>query len=72
MLTADVFIDGQQVETVQLPTNLTARRYAPFWRYELPQGKHTVRLKIRNPAPGAFVTLDRAVVYANAPKRPPV
>jgi len=72
VLTADVFVDGQQVETVQLPTSITARRYAPFWRYGLPQGSHSVRLTIRNPAPGAYVTLDRAIVYANAPKRPAI
>jgi hypothetical protein len=72
VIVADVFIDGQMAETVELPTGHTRRRYAPFWRYGLADGHHTVRLKIRTPSPDLGVGLERAIVYGPAPVRPPV
>jgi hypothetical protein len=41
-----------------------------FWRYQLPSGKHTVRLKLANPAEGGIVGLDYAILYADKPSRP--
>lgn len=72
VIVADMFIDDRLVETVELPTNVSRRKYVPFWRYELPEGRHTVRLKIRNPSPDASVSLERAIVYGSRPARPPV
>jgi hypothetical protein len=72
VIVADMFIDDRMVETVELPTSLPRRRYVPFWRYELPEGKHTVRLKIRTPSPDASVFLERAIVYGSKPVRPPL
>lgn len=72
VVVVDVFIDGQQSETVELPTNLARRRFVPFWKYELPEGRHTVRLKVRNPSPDASVSLERAIVYGSRPGRPPM
>lgn len=72
VILADVFIDDRLVEEVELPTSVARRRYVPFWKYELPDGKHTVRLKIRNPSPDASLTLERVVVYGSKPVRPPV
>jgi len=67
----EVYVDGQQVETVKLPTNQTARRFVAFWRYQLPKGRHTVRLRLANPAEGGVVALDYAILYSDAPSRPP-
>ena len=67
----EVSVDGTQVETVALPTNQNARRFVAFWRYQLPKGKHHVRLKLANPREGGIVTLDYAILYADAPSHPP-
>jgi hypothetical protein len=72
VIQVEVAIDGAVVETVELPTSHTRRRYAPFWRYGLAPGKHTVELKVKSPVPGAFVTLERAVIYGPTPVKPPV
>jgi hypothetical protein len=72
LIVADVFIDDRLAETVNLPTNVTRRRFTPFWKYELPDGKHTVRLKVRNPSGEASVFMERAVIYGSKPKRPDV
>lgn len=72
VLTVDVFVDGRLVETVELPTNVTRRRYIPFWRYELADGPHTVRLVVRTLEPGATLRLQRAIVYGKAPRTPEV
>ncbi len=72
VIVADVFIDDRPAEAVNLPTNFTSRRFTPFWKYELPEGKHTVRLKLRNPSGAASVFMERAVIYGSKPKLPTV
>jgi hypothetical protein len=72
VLVVEVYIDDRLAETVSLPTNFTARRFTPFWKYGLPEGKHEVRLKVRNPSGDASVSLERAVVYRSTPGRPAV
>jgi hypothetical protein len=66
----EVHVDGKLVETVKLPSNQTTRRFVAFWRYQLPNGKHTVRLKLANPAEGGVVALDYAILYSDKPSRP--
>ena len=72
VLTIDMFIDDVLAETVALPTNFTRRRYIPFWKYELPDGTHTVRLKARTIEPGATLRLQRAIIYGKTPKTPEI
>jgi hypothetical protein len=72
VLTVDMFVDDARVETIELPTNLTRRRFIPFWRYGLPDGAHTVRLKVRDQAPGTTLRLQRAIIYGASPKLPDV
>jgi len=66
----EVYVDGKHVETVKLPSNQTTRRFVAFWRYQLPNGKHNVRLKLANPAEGGVVALDYAILYSDEPSRP--
>jgi hypothetical protein len=62
VLTTDVYVDGRLVETAELPTDFTRRRFVPFYRYELPRGRHTVRLALRNPPARGRVALDHVIV----------
>jgi hypothetical protein len=66
----EVHVDGTLVETVKLPTNQATRRFVAFWRYQLPNGKHRVRLKLASPAEGGIVALDYAILYGDTPSRP--
>ncbi len=66
VINAEVYIDGKLVEKTALPTDYQKRKFIPFWRYELPEGKHTVRIKVTNPS-SSYVQLERAVIYGSAP-----
>jgi len=66
----EVHVDGKLLETVKLPSNQNARRFVAFWRYQLPKGKHTVRLKLANPSEGGVVALEYAIIYSDQPSRP--
>jgi hypothetical protein len=72
VVTAEVSVDGGPSDVVELPTNQARRRYAPFWRYQLAPGRHTVRVKMRPLPPGAALFIERVIVYGPEPKRPPV
>ncbi len=72
VLRVDMFVDDVKVETVELPTNFTARRFVPFWRYELPNGRHSVRLVVTNPTAGASLHLQRAIIYGASAGEPGV
>jgi hypothetical protein len=66
----EVHVDGKLLETVKLPSNQNARRFVAFWRYQLPKGKHTVRLKLANPSEGGVVALEYAIIYSDQLSRP--
>jgi len=46
---AELYVDGEKVETAKLPTNFTTRRYDLFWKYPLTKKKHSVSIKVLNP-----------------------
>ncbi len=64
---AEVYLDGKLLETVQLPTSFTTRRYELVWKYQLPQGKHTVRLKLINPDANQHLRMSDIIVYGSKP-----
>jgi hypothetical protein len=43
-------IDGK-TETLVLPTNFQGRKHDIYWNYDLPKGKHEVRLEVIDPDP---------------------
>ena len=62
-----VYVDGKPVETAKLPVDFTHRRYDLFWKYQLPKGKHTVRIKLLNPDSDHVVRLNELLVYSDKP-----
>ena len=60
-------IDGTLVETAKLPTAFRDRRFYPFYKYQLPNGKHSVRFKVLNPTADAKVSLEQVVTYGEEP-----
>jgi len=64
---AELYIDGVKTETSKLPTAFTTRRYDLFWKYMLPNKKHTVVVKILNPKEGYSVEPGDYIVYKDKP-----
>jgi hypothetical protein len=60
----EVYVDGKLMESVELPANFTTRRYELFWKYQLPNQKHTVRIKLLNPAPENPIHLEDVIIYS--------
>lgn len=63
----EMYIDGELIEKAKLPTAANQRRFTPFWRYQLPKGKHKVVIKILNPVDYASPQVDFAVIYDDTP-----
>jgi len=61
----EMYIDGVLVLTTKLPTNFIKRKYIPFWKYQLPMGKHTVQFKVLNPTDKASIHLSNAIIYSD-------
>ena len=64
---AEMYIDGTLIEKAKLPTEINKRRFTPFWRYQLPNGKHKVVIKILNPVDDAKVDYLYAIIYGDKP-----
>jgi len=62
-----LYIDGKLTESPVLPAGFNGRRQELCWNYELPKGKHSVRLKILNPDPGAEIHAGEAIIYSDKP-----
>ena len=62
---AELYIDGQKVETADLPVRYTLRRYDLFWKYQMPAGKHTIRVDVLNPDAGFTLRLNDLLVYSD-------
>ena len=67
----ELYIDGNLVERPQLPASYTTRRYEICWRYDLPKGKHSVRLKIVNSEPESEFSVGEAIIYSDKPVNGP-
>jgi hypothetical protein len=63
----ELYVDGKLIESPGLPVSFTTRRHELCWKYDLPQGKHTVQLKILNAAKGEEVKSLEAIVYTDKP-----
>ena len=62
-----MYIDGELVETAELPTQADKRRFTPFWKYQLEKGKHKVLIEILNPLENAPIELKYAIIYDDVP-----
>lgn len=63
----ELYIDGTLVESPKLPAAREARRYDLCWKYDLPKGKHIVKLKILNPVAGQNFDVRDIIIYSDAP-----
>lgn len=63
----EMYMDGQLMETANLPASYTTRRHELFWKYQLPKGNHTVTFKWLNPVNDASINFGEALVYSDTP-----
>jgi hypothetical protein len=64
---AEMYVDDKLVEKIDLPTAFTTRRYELAWKYDLPKGKHRVRVKILNPDKSRLFNVWDAIIYTDKP-----
>jgi hypothetical protein len=60
----EVYIDDKLEETVKLPMKNSSRRLEPAWKYNLPEGKHTIKLKWTNHKPEYEYRINDLIVYS--------
>ena len=60
----ELYIDGKLSETIKLPMSFITRRHEIAWKYELGNGKHTVKVKLLNPDNGAECFLSNLLTYS--------
>ncbi len=59
----EVWIDGKPDHTAVMPMKNTERRLEPAWKYLLPEGPHTVKLKWLNPEKNYLLRINDIVYY---------
>jgi acetyl esterase/lipase len=67
----EVWLDGKKIGSPDLPTDFTTRRLEVAWKYPLPKGKHSVRVKVLNPDDRYEIRGLAYIVYSDAPARDP-
>ena len=63
----ELYVDDKLIESPKLPVSYTTRRYELAWKYGLPKGKHSVRMKILNPSKDYEVRTSEAIIYSDKP-----
>ena len=65
VINAELYVDGIKTETFKLSVNFTTRRHELCWKYDLPEGKHFVKVKILNPSKDYPVFNTEALIYSD-------
>ncbi len=66
---AELYIDGLLVETAKFPTAFKTRRHELFWKLNMPRGKHTAKILVKNPDSKFDLRASDYIVYDNQPAR---
>ncbi len=64
-LEIEVTVDNAAPEVIKLPSNFSKRRHDVAWKYELSEGKHSVKIKLLNPQPGFQINTGDLIVYSS-------
>jgi len=60
-----MYIDGKMAEKFDMPTDFRTRKFEVAWKYQLPEGKHQVKIKVLNPKKGYKVRVDDLITYVS-------
>ncbi|MDX1700977.1 MAG: ADP-ribosylglycohydrolase family protein, partial [Melioribacteraceae bacterium] len=69
-LQAEMYVDGKLLATSNLPNNYTSRKNTLFWKYQLPKGKHTVKIIVLNATKEVNLNISEAIIYDDEPNDP--
>lgn len=64
---AELYLDGKLIETGDLPTSFTTRRHELFWKYNLPNTKHHLTIKLLNPSAEHRMWVSHLITYGPQP-----
>jgi len=62
-LMIEFYIDGELSKTMDLPLYFIERAHELFYQYELPEGKHTLKMVITNPHEKVYLDIRDMIVY---------
>ena len=68
-LKVEVYLDDKLLETAELPTNYTTRKNEIVWKYQLPDQRHKVRLKMLDSNPEYICRLNEILWYSSKPQQ---
>ncbi len=60
----EMIIDDGQPEQFKMPVNFRERKHEVAWKYQLPEGKHSVKLKMLNQQADIWLDLGDLLVYS--------
>lgn len=62
-LNVEFYLDDSLSKTMELPLYFIERAHELYYQYELPEGKHTLKLKVINPNDKVFLDVGDMVLY---------
>ncbi len=62
-LVVEFYLDDQLSKTMDLPLYFIERAHELFYQYEIPDGKHKLKLKITNPHEKVYLDIGNLIVY---------
>ena len=66
---AKLYIDGEFIEEATFPTNFHDRRLDLFWKYQLPNGKHQVKVEVVEDNSNALLRSWDYIIYSDQPNK---
>ncbi len=63
-LEVDVLVDDQLIERIKLPTSWLIRKYEVAWKYDLPEGNHTIKINLVDVPKGYDVQVFDVITYS--------
>ncbi len=67
-LQLEMVIDGGEAESFFMPTGFAKRRHEVAWKYQLPEGKHFVKIVLKNAPEGYLINANDLLVYSSSKK----
>lgn len=62
-----IYVNGEELDSFVMPTNYLKRKLEVFWYYDLPKGKHSIRLEQQDALRGYHIDLHYYLVYSDQP-----